>query len=123
MAKVVIFEDSIGLAIERYKRLVKDHDVHVFMLIDRKDFDADLSLLIWNGFKETQVYPGILDEEIMDADVYFVDGLEGKCFDLLPRLPKEKTYLVTMNENYEERAVSEGYNVALEREIPGIVSK
>jgi hypothetical protein len=26
MAKVVIFEDSIGAAIERYKKLIDDHD-------------------------------------------------------------------------------------------------
>ena len=45
----------------------------------REDFDADVSLLVFNGFNLEQIYFGISNK--IGGDVYFVDGLEGRCFE------------------------------------------
>ena len=91
MSKVVVFEDGNIDACDRYGSLLENHDVHLFYLVSPF---RTLILREIGGFKESQIYPEV-PEKIMEADFYFTDGLNGKCFDILPRLPRDKTFVVS----------------------------
>jgi len=121
MAKVVIFEDGSLETCIRYGSLVADHDVHVYMLTHY--FKGARSQLVEKGFEESQIYPELPEGEIMPADIYFLDGLEGKCLEIFPRLPKEKAFLVSGNSRIVGRVQRAGFQVTSERQISRLVKE
>lgn len=126
MTEIVIFEDDIDDLILRYMGLVKPHDVHVFLL-EGKDsdfsFESDQEYLEECGFQKSQIYQGPPREEIIPADVYFLDGLNRRCFEILEKLPPEKAFLVTGNYLIKEEAKQKNFQVVTEREIFDIVQR
>jgi hypothetical protein len=133
MAKVVIFEDSKNSLYDRYAHLTNDHDVHVFYCDDFDYFsfvDESLDKMNKNLFKNDGL-KGFERDKIHqshsqipdDADVYFLDGLNGRCFDILPNLPSVKSYLVTGETRIEIQAKERGYHVAREADIERIVKE
>lgn len=123
MARIVIFEDNILETNLRYGTLVPQNDVHIFM--ESTHFEGAKLFLARRGFTASQIYsrlPG-KGEEIMDADIYFVDDLEGSCMEFTDKLPKGRTFLVSRKPWIEQRWVDAGYNIASEKEVPEIVAK
>ncbi|MBS3072685.1 hypothetical protein J4477_02540 [Candidatus Pacearchaeota archaeon] len=115
MSKVVIYEDSEEDLISRYGVLTKDHDVHV-----RHDPRGSFgpSSLRWDheSFKEYGFNPdnfmdgfGVPQDE--NADVYFLDGLNSYCFEILDHLPKEKSFINTDSFSIEDEARKRGFNL------------
>jgi len=118
MAKIVIFEDSHMDIYYRYAKLIrgsKEHEFHLYALFHERNFDDMKSL----GFKS--ITDGI-HEDIIEADFYFIDGLEGDCFYLLRRLPRKKTFLISGDPYLCKDAKSEGYNVPHSSDIENIVN-
>jgi len=112
MAKVMIYEDGFGDLISRYRRLVKDHDVHV-----RHCPDMDMSPFLLKeltedyGFNGDNIVRGFGDPGSENADIYFVDGLKGRCFDILELLPKDRAYLNSDDTTLVSRVRERGFQV------------
>jgi hypothetical protein len=121
MAKIVIFEGGSFDTCFRYGFLVPNHDVHVYMLT--RYFNTERAHLVQNGFEKSQIYPVGPKEEIISADIYFLDGLEGKCLDFFPSLPKGKAFLVSGGLEIEAKVSHAGYQVASEGQVSQLVEK
>jgi len=108
MAKVMIYEDDVDGALGRYEDLIGKHEVHI-----RLDGLGDKAVrdLVSFGFPEGNIRDELGDPSQESADVYFVDGLNGKCFDVLSKLPRDNSFLNSSNRDYQERAKREGYQI------------
>ena len=110
MARVMIYEDSKEDLIERYEDLPRLHDVSVRSL-DNRDWSVDEAPFRKAGFDLSKIRDYDPTEEIVGADIYFVDGLNGICFNILPRLPRERTFLNTGHHSIRESAKKQGYQI------------
>ncbi|MBU0466119.1 MAG: hypothetical protein KJ718_06375 [Nanoarchaeota archaeon] len=115
MAKVIIYEDEEKSVCRRYKGLLEGHDVHLRLCWLGR---ADLHFLMEQGFPEQNIRNEFGDSRQEKADVYFVDGLDGECFDILPKLPKKCSFLHSGNERIRDEARRQGYQVLEEDAEP-----
>jgi len=114
MAKIMIYEDSDMDLIGRYADLNKKHDVSV-CLVDYNKNSPLFNSLKGYGFDLNKITYAkrVLDiKEIPQADVYFTDGLGWDVLNLLNKLPKNKTYLLTADEDLQKKAKEKGYKLA-----------
>ncbi len=141
MAKIMIYEDSDRDLIYRYSKLNKNHNVSVCIVGPIADFMKEKyssipKKLEKKGFNLSQItgtrYANRIGNsvweseyvEIPEADVYFLDGLGGDCLDLLERLPKDKSYLYTGDEEIELEAKRKGYQlVRTKKDLEEIIQK
>ena len=121
--KIAVYEDLWNDVRLRYKRFLGEHDVQIYLhLINEKIFTRGREYLIENGFPSETLHFG-LPQEIPEADLHFCDGLNGHCFNILPKLPKGKSFLTSGDEEIREIARSKGFNVLTTlRELEGIVA-
>jgi hypothetical protein len=112
MAKIIIYEDEELDIIDRYARLNEHHEVHV-RLIGSNFSSYVIDNLYDYYFERERIIRGIPKEE-EEADVYFMDGLRGKCFEIIDGLPKERCFIVTGSVWVTEKAEERGYNLASE---------
>jgi len=109
MAKVMVFEDNETDLVMRYYRLTRNHDVHVRFDIPRRSRESVLlAELASRGFQAKKLD---WDEEPEQADIYFVDGLDGHFFNILEKLPKDRAFLNSNNPYLMDDARAEGYQV------------
>jgi hypothetical protein len=126
MAKIMIYEDSRNSLIERYASLNSEHDVNVRIkgnllwenLELEKEKYGKIIDLSEAGFDHNKILPLTPKFQEEDADIYFVDGLDGDCFNLLERLPKDKTFLNTGDGYLEREAIKRGYQKQILRNSP-----
>lgn len=116
MVNVMIYEDSVEDLIERYVSLISNHNVFVWI----KEFSQSR---LCDFYKESIAKAGFRAENVKEdvecdwfanppqAEVYFIDGLKNKCFDLLSKLPANRTYLNTDNEHLQAEARKQGFQV------------
>ncbi|MBT7902692.1 hypothetical protein HN587_02440 [Candidatus Woesearchaeota archaeon] len=121
MAKVVVFEDGSLDVCDRYSQLVPKHEVHIYMLASFFE-GAKFGMVEKGGFDPEQIYPKIPDE-IMPADVYFLDGLAGKCLEIFPRLPHDRSFLVSSNPAIQEEVKNAGYQLATQYDVCNIADR
>jgi hypothetical protein len=118
MARVVIYDDDPTDVNIRYSELIPEHDLSIFLLDNaalKKDdheriFQMGMEDLPEAGFRRDQIHRGLPDNH-PEADVYFVDGLYGKCFDILSQLPRERSYIVTGSIDVVKQAQREKLNI------------
>lgn len=118
--KIAVYEDNPWIIPYRYGSISQRHLVDLYLAKDGDlkyaNWDDQFSRAKkeWSSFKYNKLYQGNMDEllqqEIPDADLFLVDGLKWKCFELLPQLPPDKTYLVTDNIDIMKHALIEGWN-------------
>lgn len=129
MAKIAIFEDDINDLVRRYNDLVRDNEVHVyltdFIIPNASLLERVLDFLEKKGFRRENIHPnyGKKDSgvnfshaEVVDADFYFLDGLQGYCFLEMEyyKLPVDKCYIVSDNYLIHDSAI---HDIALEKRI------
>jgi hypothetical protein len=134
--KIVIFEDDSGDFNRRYGAATRGHDVTAYATgyfeMEEIEHREDIKSMLEEGiinkdeFDEMsedskKIYLGI-PQEIPDADFYFTDGLNGDCFSILEKLPKDRSYLVSGDSGLREEAISLGYQTAHEFDIESIVN-
>lgn len=130
MGTVVIYEDSPLDLESRYAALAREHEVYAFLVDDPRVgprteilWNASLEALARAGFTRENIVRG-LPETHPTADVYFVDGMYGRCFDILQQLPKERTYVNSGSVPVLERAEREGYQIVWSKDdIPEIARR
>jgi len=111
MAKIAVYEDSHIDAELRYGSLLDDHEFHIYFTdLPGVTFEEIKPTLTEIGFHPERIYFGLPDEP-MKADAHFVDGLRGDCMKILPKLPKDKAYMVSINLRWQEEAEKLGYEV------------
>lgn len=98
MAKIIIYEDDQEDLIARYGRLNENHEVHVRAPNehgwDFKEWPGeDYMHLVKAGFREENFRFNYGDPGSENADVYFVDGLDGDWYKIIQQLPRDKTFL------------------------------
>ena len=128
MAKIVVYEDSPTDAVIRYGPVARAHDVTVYihnlssLFHNGKLSDLDASDFTDEGFDPDKIKQLQPEEPIEDADLYFVDGLQGYCFTQLEKLPKSKTYLASGNIAIQSEAKSRGYKTTQPENLLELVS-
>ena len=122
MAKVLIYEDGEDDLIARYASLTTQHDVHVRhnrvgpMFWDHERFREF-------GFNPENFQNGYGNPKSESADVYFLDGLNGHCFYILPDLPKERIFVNSSSEMVNQEAKKRGFNVVGNESVDAIVER
>jgi hypothetical protein len=125
MVKIIVFEDDEIDTNLRYRSLLEDHQVNVRIVDFRGDhFRNEMfrEYLVKKGFDGSLIHKFSSTSTEESADIYFVDGLVGNCFRILPKLPKEKTYLNSGDASIVDSARCEGYKI-LEGSIDDVVEK
>ena|SRR3989344_946745 len=127
MAKVLIYEDGEDDLIARYASLTSQHDVHV-----RHDPRGDFgpSSLKWenerfrkHGFNPDYFQNGYGNPKEESADVYFVDGLKGYCFEILKNLPRDRAFINTDSPSIVDEAKQKDFNVVGNESVDVIVER
>ena len=120
MVKIIIYEDGDEDLIDRYSHLTKEYDIHV----------RYTSTAFWNieRFRRNGFNPdNFIDigeiSEKEDADIYFLDGLGGHCFNVIKfkNLPKERVFINTNSKYVNENAKRMGFNIVGNRRVEDIV--
>lgn len=129
--RIVIFEDSENDLISRYKNL-KSKNYEIFVYLHKNLFDKEMlqkegfnnihkglpKKLFSQEFLESPLAKYLIEEEMLilneenpiEGDYYFSDGLETRCFELIENLPKEKVFINSREGIVQEKAKKEGYN-------------
>jgi len=124
MAKIVIFEDNRSDFNFRYGELIGQHEVIVYALgifsVEHERYMQNARTAFEQGKYTRKQYDDLLNakkhihlgipKEIPEADFYFTDGLDGECFSLLNRLPRDRSYLLSGDPNIREAAISSNFN-------------
>ena len=122
MAKVLIYEDGEDDLIARYASLTTQHDVHVrhnktgpmFWVHERfSEF----------GFNPENFQNGYGNPKEESADVYFVDGLKGYCFEILKNLPRDRAFINTDSPSIVDEAKQKDFNVVGNESVDVIVER
>ena len=121
MAKIIIYEDDERDLIDRYSKLTKEHDVHIRFTQLEED-EIGYRLLERSGFKRENYMNGYGNPQTENADVYFVDGLKGYCFNILEQLPKDKAFLNSDSGWILKQAQEKGLNIVT-RSLDAIISE
>jgi hypothetical protein len=138
MANIVVYEDNVNDLASRYGEFDRSHSMHIIYLGDlsessleerfsqeldywlRKNPDEDfgsefegdgITRMIGRYRMKPNQFLLTIPETQPEGSVYFVDGLYDVCFSILPRLPKEKTYLVSGNPFIRKNVAEMGFEV------------
>lgn len=111
MAKIGIIEDSREDAKTRYGFLNKtSHEIHLVMLDPFPEKRELRTWLIDRGFNPERIYFN-LEEIPTHLDLYFCDGLNGKCFTLAEVLDKNRVFINTSDSCLKEAVRERGLKV------------
>jgi len=139
--KICVIEDNERDLIQRYSKIARTpNDVYVLLddgiLFDygaKRDMERAKARvnkhLSEAGFDTSKLgffksYD--IENPVIDADIYFCDGLKNYCFELADKLGKEKVYIYSDSSRILEQAKEQGYNTvkgALEDIIKNIGEK
>ena|SRR3989338_1729820 len=128
MAKIVIYEDGESDLISRYSRLTAEHEIHV-RHSPRGEFGPsslkwDYSTFKKRGFDTSKFQNGYGTPSEEAADLFFVDGLNGYCFEIVEQLPRERTFINSDSATIHKLAKERGFNFLGENDsVEGIVKK
>lgn len=122
MSIVGIFEDNPYDAIRRYKSLVNEgHEVHVCIL-DFPEVLQNIKVMRetfqQQNFNPKEVY---FDANNMprNADIYFCDGLMGRCFSVARSFGKDRTVINSGDPSLMREAREAGYKTLETGVFPG----
>lgn len=114
----MVYEDDPISLVERYSHLNENHEVYVHFAglfaryLNKKGLR---NLLKESGFDLKKVKSSFDEVDWFnsppEADIYFTDGLGGECFDILERLPKERSFLYSGNVVLQKTAKKRGYEL------------
>ena len=121
MAKIVVYEDGYMDLIDRYAHLTKEHDIHVRHPTHHIEFERP-ERYRQHGFNPDN-FKAFGNPKEDDADLYFLDGLRGLCFQFATELPKDKTFIYSDSREIEDEARKIGLNVVGYRRIEVIVKE
>ena len=108
--KIIVYDDSVTAIIDRYGSDARIDDVHVRYLGEELT-GSDYKRLEEAHFKRENVRMGEGDPAQESADWYYVTGPRNRCFRILGKLPKEKCFVVTVDESLADEADRLGYRV------------
>lgn len=119
MVDVCVYEDSLYDLERRYWKVAKRAYVFVAMFNQVIGNEPQLLQNNWGMVK--------FGEEVFDwvpkADLYFTDGLHGRCFSLLDKLPNDKAYLVTRDPILRKEGIRRKFLFAMDNLIMNIVEE
>lgn len=126
MTKVIIYEDNAYDLVGKYFGLSKEkYDIHVrFGFMNHPGNVGVLELLASKGFNNVKDLD--FDSAFEEADVYFVDGLKGYCFEVLRQLPRERSFLFSGDSDLVNEAKKQGYQTiehTLERTLDKLLKQ
>lgn len=117
MKRVVVYEDSADDIISRYGKIARlGHEVFVeFFRTSRHTIFSDGELLYGQRFTDAGFDVSKIRscdvQNVPEADVYFVDGLQEAWHEVVCHLPRDKTYVASDISLIREYAVKQGYKV------------
>ena len=114
MVKIVVIEDDEEDIVRRYGSLTSNHDVHLRLEgLLGSDFARSSNYLLAhfgkNGFSPENIQRADINAPIEQADVYFLDGLRGRCFSWLENLPRNRTFIYSDSSAVKNVAKERGY--------------
>ena len=113
MAKIIIYEDLLLDLIWRYSDLTREHEIHGRLVHPESIRPWTGKELVNCGFDPKNfrdISPDLYKKE--KADLYLLDGLDGDCFRLIKKLPKNRTYINSNSPEINKRARELGLNLA-----------
>ncbi len=128
MAKVIVYEDNFSDWHRRYGPVSKDHDLHL-VAVAIPHLKSEIEFLRSEDsqwLKEEQGY-NLNPDNVQEfrnphvpekADIYFVDGLDGFCFEIMDLLPKDRTFLYTEDSRVQDAARQQGREAQILKESP-----
>ena len=128
MAKIAICEDSTFDIVNKYGFLCRSaHDVHIYWY-DARILDPMKGALYSQGFKDDNMHDGVFSaemfSEISSADLIFMDGLKGNCFEIIDGIPKSERYKIFVVTGSEEiRIEALIRSIQVERKLPQYLEK
>lgn len=109
--RIAIYEDYWRDVRVRYSQFLGKHDLQVYLHLNKEEtFNRGRDYLVEKGFSKDNIHFGIPDE-IPEADLHLCDGLDRHCFQILPRLPKGKSFLLSGDEEIRKTAQLERYPI------------
>jgi hypothetical protein len=130
--KIVIFEDLDIDVVVRYDNLNREkYETFVYLnqsYFDEKELKKEGFKNIYQGFPKklfsenylkSELAQYLIDEKMLilneenpiEADYYFSDGLEELCFEIAKQLPKEKFFIKSSDPIINMNAKEKGYNL------------
>ena len=133
MAKICILEDDVYDLVERYSGLVKtEKEVYPILCFtydpDEHKSETTNKNLVKAGFDLNKVgYEHIEDNKRVvpfpsDADIYFIDGLKGRCLKIAELIGKEKVIINTDDSGIETLAKEKGFRTREGKSLTEIIS-
>ena len=109
--KIVVYEDHWSDVRRRYKPFIGGHDFEIYVHLNTDErFNRALEYLTENGFPSEIIHFGI-PQETPEADLYFCDGLNGYALKVLPKLPKDKSFLLSGDDCLVARVRAEDFGI------------
>lgn len=128
MAKVIVYEDSFDDWRKRYGSVSKNHDLHlVAVAIPHLKSEIEFLRSKDSQWLKTEAGYNLNPDNITEfrnphtpeqADIYFVDGLRGDCFEIMDLLPKDRTFLYTDDSSIQDAAREQGREAQILRGSP-----
>jgi hypothetical protein len=130
MAKIAICEDNNLDLPRRYGFLGRsEHDISVYYY-GIFGVEVIIGMMVERGFNESKLHDGEYDDEtvaeLIKADIIFFDGLGGRCWELIKKIPEEDQYKVNIlsgNPKVINYAKEHNYPTYRSKHIEELVSK
>lgn len=122
MAKIIVYEDEYMDLIDRYSHLTNGHDIHVRHPNGHPEFERP-ERYRKHGFNPDNFRSFGYDDPKEEADIYFLDGLRGLCFQFATKLPKDRTFIYSSSEEVNSEAKRIGLGVVDLRRVEDIVKE
>lgn len=121
MAKITIYEDCATDLVERYGNLTEEHNTTIFLLPNpyiqiHNPLERTKKFFEIRGFKPTTLHTE-LPTIHPQADLYFLDGLRGRCIEIATDLPQNRTYINSTDPRINEQAQKKGYKTVTQQTI------
>lgn len=125
MAKIIIYEDNLRDAMLRYHRLTPQHEVHIRYLGGgpKLQFDFDCEKLSKSGFNPDNIKAEYGTPKKESADIYFLDGTLGHCFNIIKNLPRSQAFINSSDPSIIREAKEKGFNVLEGESVEAIVER
>ena|SRR3989338_5094037 len=125
--RIVLYEDNHRDIESRYAWLNNEHNVIVNYydpeVNDSRRQDFIIGLIVKRGFKREQISVITNFSHPVPADLYFVDGLNGKWIHAANLLPKDLVFIISGDDMVLRNAAKNGYNTGADKDIKYIVEE